>query len=260
MSKPAIRKLTVIDKTMVTPNMRRIALSGEDLRDFPTDRLGGYIKLLLPRRAEPGFFELSAAEVNPRDCRLRSYTVRAFDPETLRLTLDFAAHDDGGPATAWARDVSVGEKIFIGGPGPVQMVDPTADWFLLAADMTGLPALSVNLERLSPDAVGHAIIEITSDDDRQRLDSPGDLSIQWLVNPHPERGSNLAAAVKAVEWRPGRPSVWVACELESMRELRTYLKSECALAAEDLYISSYWKAGATDEEHKVAKQQVLRGD
>lgn len=60
-----------------------------------------------------------------------------------------------------------GDSISIFGPGPATFVNLEADWFLLAADMTALPALTTNLQRLPSDARGYVVVEILSDEDRQ---------------------------------------------------------------------------------------------
>jgi NADPH-dependent ferric siderophore reductase len=39
-----------------------------------------------------------------------------------------------------------------------------------------------------------------------------------------------------------------------MRELRTYLREERTLVTAELYISSYWKSGASEDAHKVIKR------
>jgi NADPH-dependent ferric siderophore reductase len=38
-----------------------------------------------------------------------------------------------------------------------------------------------------------------------------------------------------------------------MKQLRQYLREERQISPEWLYLSSYWKLGSTDEEHKEAK-------
>lgn len=60
--------------------------------------------------------------------------------------------------------------------------------------------------------------------------------------------------VRQLEWLPGRPSIWVACEFSGMRELRRYFKEERRVARGDLYVSSYWKLGNSEDQHKVAKR------
>ncbi|MEM6730958.1 MAG: siderophore-interacting protein, partial [Myxococcota bacterium] len=128
------------------------------------------------------------------------------------------------------------------------------DWFLLASDMTGMAALEVNLERLPPEAQGHACIEVLSPEDQRALAHPDGIQIEWIVNPRPSSDrSPLADAVEAVSWRDGRASAWVATEFASMRRIRRYLRDR-GLGRDDMYISSYWKLGDTDEGHKAAKK------
>lgn len=40
-----------------------------------------------------------------------------------------------------------------------------------------------------------------------------------------------------------------------MRELRRYFKEERQVARQDLYISSYWKCGSSEDQHKVFKRE-----
>jgi NADPH-dependent ferric siderophore reductase len=52
----------------------------------------------------------------------------------------------------------------------------------------------------------------------------------------------------------GQPSAWVACEFNSMRSLRDYLRTERGLRRDNLYISSYWKHGGDEGSHRDAKR------
>ena len=56
--------VTVADKKRLSPNMIRLMLQGDSLKDFPTGYEGGYIKLVFPRGLERPV--------------VRSYTVREF--------------------------------------------------------------------------------------------------------------------------------------------------------------------------------------
>jgi hypothetical protein len=40
-----------------------------------------------------------------------------------------------------------------------------------------------------------------------------------------------------------------------MRAIRAWLKDEKAVAHECLYISSYWKKGRSEDQHKIEKKQ-----
>lgn len=238
------RTLTVIDKQQLTSNMLRIVLGGDDLCDFPHDQAGGYIKLLLPVGGDKPL--------------KRSYTIRSFSPESQELILDFVVGGDKGPASTWAKQAVVGDSIAIDGPGGVKRVDemPSTDWVFLAGDMTALPAISVNLERLPQEATGYAVIEVLTEADKQMIAKPEGIELHWVINPNPDQpNSVLVDAVRTMPWLPGNPVVWVASEFESMRGLRQYFKYEQAVARDQLYISSYWKMGDTDEGNKAAKKR-----
>lgn len=224
--------------------MIRISLGGEELNDFPEGYESGYVKLLLP---------VQEAVLK------RSYTIRQFDPENRLLTLDFAVHinpeGNNGPASSWALNCREGDVVTIDGPGVAKLVDPSADWFFLAGDMTALPAISVNLERLPASAQGHAVIEIKDTRDQQNLRVPKGVLLHWVVNPNPHQANTvLVDKVTSLPWLQGRPNVWVAAEFESMRQLRRYFKLERKLPSHQVYISSYWKIGETDEGNKRAKK------
>jgi len=241
MARPEPRKLDVIGKAQVTPNMLRITLGGPGLAGFPADQTSAYIKLRLPD-SETG-----------RDL-VRTYTVRTH--RESEIDVDFALHEICGPATFWALNTQVGDSIMVGGPGPRKLVHADADWYLLVGDMTALPAISGNLEMLPEAAKGTAVIEVMDEADIQDLRKPPLLNIEWVVNPHPGEDSNLLVdRVKSVAWAAGNPSVWAACEFSSMRQLRDYFRGERGLDASNLYISSYWKSGSNEDSHKIAKRE-----
>lgn len=135
--------LAVLEVTQLSPHLKRLMLTGTELGSFPPGYEGGYVKLLLHRLAQ------SNTTGKPERVLKRSFTVRAFDAEALTLTLDFALHKTRGPALTWADEATPGTQISIIGPGPVKMLDTTAEWFLLPGRLTALPAIAVNLEHLS---------------------------------------------------------------------------------------------------------------
>lgn len=249
MAKPNSRMLEVIDRTYLTPHMCRITLGGAGLTDFPRDQASAYIKLIFPQEAD----------ARPL---MRTYTVSA-QREHLHSTeidVDFALHEAQGPASTWARNAGCGDQILVGGPGPKKLINHEADWFLFIGDMTALPAITVNLALLPDDASGHAIIEITTEADRQILNKPKNVLIHWVVNAHPTADrSPLLEQVKTLKktlaWPSGQPAVWAACEFHSMRALRQYFKTEHAsLPKSHVYISSYWKLGRSEDQHKIDKR------
>jgi NADPH-dependent ferric siderophore reductase len=241
MARPEPRELDVIGKQIVTPNMLRVTLGGAGLEGFPKDQTSAYIKLRLPDAA------------SGRDV-VRTYTVRTHHAETIDV--DFALHEECGPATAWAMNAQAGDTIMVGGPGPRKLVHDNADWYLLVGDMTALPAISGNLELLPDTARGTAVIEVMDEADIQDLKKPQHLAIKWVINPRPGHDSGLLVErIRSLPWQGGNPSVWAACEFSSMRRLREYFRDERGLDSSNLYISSYWKAGSNEDNHKIAKRE-----
>lgn len=252
-----LRNVSVKKKYDLTPNMLRIILTGDDLKDFPEGKESAYIKLL--------FVSSSTKPI------MRTYTIKKFDVESLELTLDFVVHgvnDDPviqdeqfGPAISWANNVEVGEQITIDGPGPVKLIDSQAAWFFLAGDMTAIPAISANIECLPENAKGHVVLEILTEADKYPIDAPKDINIHWVINSVPnQKNSVLLDAVKTIKWFDGAPHIWVASEFDAMRGLRRYFKESFAeknltINRGQIYASSYWKMGETDEGNKAAKKR-----
>ena len=243
MAKPQPKLMQVTAIKDVSRNMRRITLGGENIQDYPADQDGGYIKF---------FFE-NPAQQEPS---VRTYTIRSQRENPVEIDVDFVLHGDEGPASAWAQNVNVGEIIKVGGPGPKKIPDIAADWFFLIADMTSLPAVSVNLEALPETAKGYAVIEILHEDDCQQIPIPPGMEIYWVVTHQDEAGREaVMQCVRSREWLPGNPAVWGAAEFETMRALRQYFKKERGIPTSSAYLSSYWKKGLREDEHKLAKRQ-----
>ena len=241
MAKPEPRELEVLATRDVTPHMRRVTLGGAGMASFPDDQASAYIKLIFP----------TPCEARPL---MRTYTVRHH--RDAEIDVDFVIHDTAGPASQWALDTRPGDRVLIGGPGPKKLVNEQADWFLLVGDMTALPAISVNLGLLPADARGYAVIEVLDRADIQDLDKPDSLELVWVVNAEPDPdGQVLLNRVKQLDWLPGQPAVWAACEFQSMRALRAFFKQDKQVAKSHLYVSSYWKMGISEDQHKVVKNQ-----
>lgn len=251
------RALTVDDSQRLTPNMQRLWLSGESLGDFPMDVDGAYIKLLFDGEGQAIGDEAQLEALVSRPV-MRTYTVRTYDPVKRQIIVDFVRHQhDGhsGPASAWAEHAKAGDRILIGGPGPAKRLQTDADWVFLAADMTALPALSANLEQLGAEAKGIAVIEVMSEQDVQSLTKPEGVELHWVINPTPGKpNTTLADAVRRQPWQAGQVSAWAACEFSNMRHIRQYFKQERDVGRDYLYVSSYWKMGSSEEEHKVVKR------
>ena len=85
--------VTVADKKRLSPNMIRLMLQGDSLKDFPTGYEGGYIKLVFPGGLERPV--------------VRSYTIREFSADSRVITIDKVSHWNTGPAATWASNTSI---------------------------------------------------------------------------------------------------------------------------------------------------------
>lgn len=248
MARPEPRTLEVLSRAQITRNMVRIALGGPGLAGFPSDTQGGYVKL---RLSQGGGGEKPV---------VRTYTIRHHHADALDI--DFVVHGldhaEPGPAVSWALSANPGDTIMVGGPGPAKPLPKGMDRYLVAGDMTALPAISVNLEALPHDARGAAVIEIQHEDDRQDIAAPEGFAIHWLINPHP--GSDpelLLGRLRELGWETGDTYAWVAAEFSAMRTLRDYFRGERGLGSDRLYVSSYWKQGEDEDRHRVTKRADL---
>ncbi|MEO9274228.1 siderophore-interacting protein [Marinomonas sp. 5E14-1] len=240
MSRPQPRKLIIIKKRQISPHMLRVTLGGDEISTIPEDQESGYVKLIFPNGEEKPL--------------MRTYTIRHQRP--TEIDVDFVLHEDSGPASSWAQNSKVGDSILIGGPGSKRMIHMPSDWYLLASDMTGLPALSVNLEQLPDSAIGYAVIEIINEKDKQPLNHPKGIEIFWLENDSPgEKPDALLNQIKRLDWLEGSVGIWAACEFSSMKNLRRFFKQEKHLDRQQMYISSYWKQGINEDQHKVEKSK-----
>ena len=175
--------------------MVRVALTGDDLAGFEDMAPTQHLKLLFPA---PGEDAPSLPEFGPDGLRfpdgqprpvMRTFTPRRFDPGTATLQVDFVLHDEG-PASAWARQARVGQRLAVAGPGGRMPLTLGPGRWIVAGDESAIPAIGTLLEALPADAVAEVLLEVESGSDEIELGSAA------------SRLGDLAAAVAAV-LRPG---------------------------------------------------------
>ncbi|BFM08783.1 siderophore-interacting protein [Halioxenophilus aromaticivorans] len=257
----ANRHLTLFEKRQLSPSLMRLVFTGEDLKTFPVGEESGYVKLLFPADGER---EVQGDKLDDKPyfkaLHKRTFTIRQYKPEDNTLHIDGVCHSFGhpeqGPANAWIETAAPGHAIWVSGPGEKKLINAPSDWYFFVGDMTALPAIAVNLAQLEGDARGYAVIEVMSSGDIVELPRPDNLEVHWVINSDPKCPSTyLAQAARERPWQEGVPSVWVAGEFELMRDLRKYFKRERSVPKSQVYASSYWKIGESDEGNKRAKKQ-----
>lgn len=207
--------VTVSTIERLSPTFIRVTFRGDDLGDFAAEGLDQRVKLLLPNSlggypevdlSSSGWYLAWCALANEERPPMRTYTVRrVFEVAgETRLDIDFVAHGDSGPASAWVGRATVGERVKIigpdataGGPWAGTAWNPPAGirHFVLAGDETAAPAIAAVLESLEPGISARAFIEVPTSADAIDIALPSGAEITWLArNDHPH-GELLCAAV-----------------------------------------------------------------
>ncbi|MBM7078441.1 siderophore-interacting protein [Micromonospora humida] len=242
-----------------TPHLVRLVLGGEELTGLPVGEFTDhYVKLVFPPEGVelPRPLDLTAVKRElPREQwpRLRAYTVRAWDAAAGEMTIDVVHHGDEGLAGPWAARLRPGDEVLFVGPGGAYAPDPTADWHLLVGDESALPAIGAALERLPEGAPAVVLVEIADPADEQSLPSPGAVALTWLHRGGRPVGEALVAAVRELEFPPGRVHAFVHGEATFVKELRRLLRVERSVPREALSISGYWRLGMDDEGWRSTK-------
>lgn len=243
--------LTIKSKSFVTPSMLRITFEGDCVQSFEDDFAGAYIKLELTQDGR-SFVGSGASQ---EEQSLRTYSIRHLDKAKNQIDVDFVIHGnsiEAGLASYWAQQAEVGDRLSVRGPGSIKTIEPEAQWCFIVADMTGIPAASTVLETLNDNLSGYAVFEVNTKEDIQNIDAPEGVEFRWVVKGE---GRELAEEVESLEWKEGKPGVWCATEFSTMRQLRKYFRNEREVERDEIYISSYWKQGRTEDQHKIDKRK-----
>lgn len=252
--KPAPSVLTVKDAFYLTPHMVRVVLTGPELADRPEGCEGANCKIFIPQKGQSRA-DFTDQLVNGPRPTVRTYTVRNFRKDVLELDIDFVAHGDEGPASAFAMSAKAGDFMGFAGPSAVKIKDFYADWYLIAADMSALPVASAALEGMPRDAKGLAIFEIQTEEDKQDIDIPEGVEVHWLIHEDPHKASVAQEAmIRAVDLPKGVIQTCIAGESGVIKSLRGFLTNETEIPKKDIYISGYWKIGLIEDEHQAQKR------
>ncbi|MGI6878470.1 SIP domain-containing protein [Microbacterium sp. gxy059] len=243
----------------LTPNMRRLTLTGEELSAgvmgeghprpaFRSDGFDDHIKMVFPpsddELPEAGEQQATTFSWNREVFAFtRDYTVRSWDPETGALDVDVVRHDHG-LAADWAFRAQPGDEISFAGPKSCALVSEGVDWHLLAGDETALPAIGRFLEEAPAGARGLAIVEVPTLADRQEIETASDIEVRWIARDGIPAGQStlLYDAVREVAFPEGeRVYAWVGGESMSIAPIRRHLRGERGLPKEDVEVVGYWR-------------------
>ncbi len=236
----------------LTPHMRRFRFSGENLNRF-SDLGGMHVRALLPtpENPEPVWPEMGANGLVhwpnlARKPAVRVYTIRRLDVDGGWFEMDFLRHGTDYPGSGWAESARVGDRI--GLLGPVGRPVPKADWHLLGADETGLPAVSRMLETLPAATRGLAIIEVADAAEEQAIDNRTGIEVRWIHRNGVAAGQDprLVEAIRSVEWpSTGSRFGWFAAEAAQAQNVREFWRIEQGLGRTETLAAAYWRIGSS---------------
>jgi NADPH-dependent ferric siderophore reductase len=245
---PTFHQVAVADVSQLTPRVRRITFSGEKLADYPNEGSATHFKLLLPA---PGQTEVAlpadGPDGGPRPVR-RTYTPRYVDRAGQRLVVDFVLHGDDGPASRWAAAARVSDTVVVTGARGAYQIDPDADWTLLVADESALPAVGTILDQAQAGTRVLLVAEVADEAEQLAFDTAAELATVWCHRGARRTGPGMQAAraVRDLSLPAGRGACWVGLEATAMRAVRRHLLDERGMDRKQLYTRGYWKLGMAD--------------
>lgn len=252
----------VIETQHLTSSLVRVVFGGDGLADYvDTEHADRYVNaLFIPDGApyaapfDPDAVRELPAEHRPRG---RRYTIRGWDPDTRRLTIDFVVHGDIGFAGRWATRARPGDLLQIVGPHGGYVPDPDADWYLMVGDESAMPAIAVALERVVPGKHVVAVLVVDGPQGELPLDCPGDLDVHWVHRTGADDVDRLVRAVAEVVFPSERVDVFVHGEAHEVRAVRQHLIRSRGIAREGASISPYWRRGDEDETWRMHKREFV---
>ncbi|MBK4148231.1 siderophore-interacting protein [Corynebacterium macginleyi] len=253
------RELYVENIEDISPAMRRITFSGEQLQEHDRDGIfvpslvsNGFdddVRLIFPD-PETGERPHPIAQDNgnllwPETVKnlFRTYTVRHFDAVGGQLVIDFARHGEG-LAENWSQNARIGDAIFVAGPKSCAQLPTHTDWLFLAGDETALPAIGRCLETPPTGHEAIAVIEVPTTADIQNLEISDSVQIHWAIR---DQGEDFVEKTCGLFEQPansllpgGEAYVWAAGEASRLKPLRRLFKAS-GIAPEHQEITGYWR-------------------
>ncbi|WP_156760326.1 siderophore-interacting protein [Microbacterium karelineae] len=242
----------VVRRERITPHMTRVTLGGPDVARFEFRGFDQWFRLALPIGDEGaldrmpqrfGFGGYLSYLSIPKGQRpvVRNYTVRDYRESERELDIDFVVHGSEGVAGPWAARAVPGERVALIDQG-CGWRGLDADWNLIVADESGLPAALGILRDLPRAATGHAIIELFDERDRQDVDAPVGVEVHWLVRAEAaEPGSAALPALEALDFPDGTPYAFAVGEQALAAGARRHLVRQRGVPKGGVTFSGYWR-------------------
>ncbi len=236
----------------LAPRLVRVIAGGEGLDGFLGSGTDQHVKLYcyppdveLP---EPLTAETARSAMHRVRPAMRSYTIRRHDPAAREIDIDFVLHTEPGPASDWARHARRGDELIFVGPSPCYEPAVGAHTYLLAGDVSALPAIEAIVRELPPGTLGRVFVEVSDIAERRELVSPAALDVCWLTEGG---GPDLLGALRAADLPREGVDAWVAGERSTVQAVRSYLLTELAIDRRRVRPTTYWRRGQIESEELV---------
>jgi len=239
--------LTITRIEQLSANMVRIIAAAPDLAGFRSNSaLDQYVKVYV---ADPELGLVPPYDIHalrhrlPREQvpRSKSYTIRWVDTALNELSIDFVVHGDPGTVGHWAAHAKPGEPLVISPARSKSSPSLDAQYYVLAADEAGLPAIAKVLEALPAQAQGVALLEVAEATSMFDVKHPEGVVLSWLPrNQDPPGRSHVIAEALRTLPLPTAPIGVIAHAERSTVKAINHITKYWNLDKRATHISSYW--------------------
>ncbi len=184
---PFFREMTVRRSRNVTPLMRRVTLTGEDVAHFETGGL--HVRVLIPPAGREPRWPKAAPDGRtlwPKgedELTARVYTIRRIDHARREVDIDIVLHgDEAAPGSHWASTAAPGDRVGLHGAG--RRRDRQGETLCARGRRDGASCHCAHCRAPPTGVQAAAFIEVADAAEEQPLASAARLETVWL---HPQR-------------------------------------------------------------------------
>ena len=179
------------------------------------------------------------------DVSQRAYTFVAVDEKAGTFDVDFVLHDIPGPAGDWARQAEPGQRVEVAITPAHLTIPREVDHWVLAGDLTALPAINSLIEAAPARVRVSAAVEDAHADHHDLLpvSEHPQLDFSWIGPAQGDHGGELAAWIRGLEIDPADVWAWGAGERSLVKAVRSVCKDAWALERGTFFTQAYWIEG-----------------
>lgn len=226
------RTLAVKKIEDITPLMRRIYFTGDDLIGFVSHGPADHIKLFFgdPQQNQQG----------------RYYTPRFYDKKNNELAIDFVLHDSG-IASNFAYNAKQGDTLIMGGPRGSMIIGGDINAWLLIGDETALPAIGRRIEEAQMGTKITVIAAVANANEVQTFTTKANVTYHWVYRPV-EQADDPSYMLNQAEKLilQDKTFIWIAGETKVARTLRMFFNTERHVPLPWIKAAGYWVKGVAD--------------